>query len=151
MTVGYELPYGSHLFVPSVALRYSLFHQDSYSEGGINGLRLTNRNHQQVNVRLQVAGLGFSALNQDATRWSTTLRGGLDIYANWGDDLDATVMGFAVPYDENLNDAGVRPFLGADVEYLVTDRASLDFGVEAAYDSIDAVFGSINAGFSVLF
>ncbi len=151
VTVGYEVPYGSHLFVPSVALRYSLFHQDSYSEGGVNGLRLTNRNHQQINVRLQVAGLGFSALNQDATRWSTTLRGGLDIYANWGDDLDATVMGFAVPYDENLNDAGVRPFLGADVEYLVTDRASLDFGVEAAYDSIDAVFGSINAGFSVLF
>ncbi len=151
VTVGYELPYRSHLFIPSIGVRYSLFHQDSYSEGGANGLNLSARDHQQINVRLQVAGLGFSALNQDATRWSTTLRGGLDIYANWGDDLDATVMGFAVPYDENLNDAGVRPFLGADVEYLVTDRASLDFGVEAAYDSIDAVFGSINAGFSVLF
>ncbi len=151
VTVGYEVPYGSHLFIPSIAVRYSLFHQDSYSEGGANGLNLSGRDHQQVNVRLQVAGLGFSALNQDATRWSTTLRGGLDIYANWGDDINAQVMGFDVPYDENLNDAGVRPFVGADVQYLVTDRASLDFGVEAAYDSIDAVFGSINAGFSVLF
>ena len=151
LTVGYELPWRQYLFVPSVGVRYSLFHQDSYSEGGANGLSLSNRNHQQINVRLQVAGIGLSAVNQDATRWNTTLRGGLDIYGNWGDDIDASVMGFDVIYDENLNDGGVRPFIGADVEYLVTDRASLDFGVEGAYDSINAVFGSINAGFSVLF
>ncbi|GHB41677.1 hypothetical protein GCM10007094_33930 [Pseudovibrio japonicus] len=151
LTIGYEVPWRQYLIVPSAGVRYSLFHQDSYSESGVNGLRLDSRNHQQINVRLQLAGIGFNALNQDSNYWNTTLRAGLDIYGNWGDDIDASVMGFDVPYNENLNDGGVRPFVGADVAYEVTDRATLDFGVEGAYDSIDAVFGSINAGFSVLF
>ncbi|GHB46006.1 hypothetical protein GCM10007094_39140 [Pseudovibrio japonicus] len=151
LTIGYEVPWRQYLIVPSAGVRYSLFHQDSYSESGVNGLRLDSRNHQQINVRLQLAGIGFNALNQDSNYWNTTLRAGLDIYGNWGDDIDARVMGFDVPYHENLNDGGVRPFIGADVDYQVTDRATLDFGVEGAYDSIDAVFGSINAGFSVLF
>ncbi len=150
ITAGYEVPYRGILVIPSVSGRYTFFHQQGYSEGGPSGLNLSALNRQQINVRLEVAGVGLRALNQ-GSRWSTILRGGLDVYANWGNNVDATLGGTPIPYALEDNNGGVRPFIGADAEYRLTDRATLDLGVEAAYDSIDAVFGSINAGFSVLF
>ncbi len=150
ITAGYEVPYRGILVIPSVSGRYTFFHQQGYSEGGPSGLNLSALNRQQINVRLEVAGVGLRALNQ-GSRWSTILRGGLDVYANWGNNVDATLGGTPIPYSLEDNNGGVRPFIGADAEYRLTDRATLDLGLEAAYDTIDAVFGSINAGFSVLF
>ncbi len=95
--------------------------------------------------------MGFNTFNQMSDRWNAALRGGLDIYANWGDDVDAAIGPTPIPYFQDDNDAGVRPFIGADVEFSLNERAKLDFGAEGAYDTINAVFGSINAGFSVLF
>ena len=151
VSVGYEIPYRSLSIIPSVSGRYTYLHQGSYNEGIADGLTLSQLNRHQMNIRLELTGVGFNALNQDATRWSTILRGGLDVYANWHNDVRATVAGVSVPYTLDDNPVGIRPFVGADVEYRLTDRARLDFGLEGAYDTIDAVFGSINAGFSVLF
>ena len=151
ITAGYEIPYRDLLVLPTISGRYTFFHQASYNEGGTNGFTLSDLNRQQINIRLELTGVRFRPLNENGRGWNTSLRGGLDVYANWGDDIDASIGTNTIQYDLEEDDSGVRPFVGADVEFQVNERAKLDFGAEGAYDTVRAVFGSINAGFSVLF
>mgnify|MGYP001252835372 CR=1 FL=1 len=151
ITAGYEVPYRSILVIPTISGRYTFFHQDGYTESTANGFTLSDLNRQQINIRLELTGVGFGTLNPDGSGWNTILRGGMDVYTNWGDDIDASFAGTTIRYGLLGNDTGVRPFVGADVEYRLNERAKLDFGAEGAYDTVRAVFGSINAGFSVLF
>ena len=151
LTAGYEVPYRSILVIPTISGRYTFFHQDGYTESSASGFTLSDLNRQQINIRLELTGVGFGTLNPDGSGWNTILRGGMDVYTNWGDDIDASFAGTTIQYGLLGNDTGVRPFVGADVEYRLNERAKLDFGAEGAYDTVRAVFGSINAGFSVLF
>ncbi len=150
-TLGYKFDLGKGTLTPSVTGRYTFVRLNGASEDAMAGVKLNNQNVHDFNARLQLAYSLSGNDEETGKSWNYRLRGGLDLYRNWGDDvgfdLDDSLVTLA-GYDEQ---SGARPFIGVDVDFQLNDKINLDLGFEAAYEKDEAISGQGRLGLAMKF
>ena len=150
-TLGYEFGIGNGTLTPSLTGRYTFARLNGASEDAIAGLKMNNQNVHDLNARIQLAYSRFGKDEETGTSWNFRLRGGVDLYRTWGDDVGFDLGDDLVTLASYDDTSGSRPFIGVDVDFQLNDKVNLDFGFEAAYDSVEAISGQGRLGLAMKF
>lgn len=142
--------YGSTL-TPSLRVRYAGLYLDSYSESGSSvDMDVSDRNVHVVEVRGELA-MALATREVGSGNWHTRLKGGIDGIFNWGDNVDATLLGTNISFAAGQEDSVIRGFAGAEATFISYGGTRFIAGVEAGYDSADTFSADARLGVNVPF
>ena len=133
---------------PSLRLRYAALFLDGYTEtGSVANLTIGSRTVQIGEIRGQLA---FQPTPQtDFGTVQARLRAGVDGIFNWGDNVDAAMIGQTTSFAPGGDNAVARGFVGGDV-VMASHGGNVDFnaGFELGYGSDNAFTGEARIGLS---
>lgn len=152
LTIGTDTQILGRAVTPSVRLRYAALFLDSYTESGSSAnLSVGSRTAHFGEVRGQLAVYAKEAQTGQGAM-NAVLRVGVDGIFNWGDDVDATLLGQGIRFAPGDQDAAVRGFVGADVAFSPHGgNLFVTAGFEAGYDTNDAFSGEARIGITKRF
>ncbi|WP_143521592.1 autotransporter domain-containing protein [Pseudovibrio sp. Tun.PSC04-5.I4] len=136
LTLGYSQALSETTsLAPSLSARYTFSYRDGYEEEAVSEISHEAEARHRLDLRAQLA-FSWSGLEpNDFGVWNTRLRGGLDISAEGGDGASSSAFGQTMTIDEGDDDLGIRPFIGLDVAYNISERFDLNLSTEVAYAS----------------
>jgi uncharacterized protein with beta-barrel porin domain len=147
LTVGMHSQVMGHAITPSVRIRYSGLYQDGYSEtGSAANMTVSGRTSNAVDLRGQVRTNVSTAMNADGVT-RVDVRTGVDGIFNWGDKVDAQLLGTAISFDTGAKNSVARGFIGTDVSFAKTNGLELNGTAELGYDSNDTL--TLTAGITL--
>jgi hypothetical protein len=148
LRMGHDFASPGGVVTPSARLRYTGLFLDDYDESGsLAALSVEDRDVHIVELRGELAYRFIGSTDN----WSGRLRTGVDGIFNFGDGVDATLLGTAISFDANEDEAITRGYLGADATFDARGGLRFTAGVEAGYDTTGAFDLSGQATIAVAF
>lgn len=149
VTVGYDAHVGNLKLTPSVQARFTHFAGQGYSEKGSSGLKYSDLDGQQLDVRTQLKAALFT--QNENRSWNVNLRSGVDVFRNWGGKTEASFNGESFSISSTREEKGARAFVGADASVNLSNSFALKADAEAGLDTEEVLSGKMSVSGSLSF
>lgn len=144
---------GGSTLTPSVLVCYVGLYLDGYNESvatSAAGLPVADRDVHVVEVRGELA-LALATSEVESGFWHTQLKGGVDGIFNWGDDVNASLLGNDLSFAAGDEDSIVRGFGGAEAVFTSHGGTQFTAGFKVGYDSAETLTADARMGLNVPF
>jgi uncharacterized protein with beta-barrel porin domain len=151
LKAGHDFAAAGGVLTPSARLRYTGLFLDDYDESGsLAAMSVDGRAAHIVEVRGELA-YRFAPIAAGSGDWNASWRAGVDGIFNWGDEVEATLLGTAIAFNTGQDESVARGYIGADATFYAHGGIRLTAGAEAGYDTTGAFDLSGQATIAVAF
>jgi uncharacterized protein with beta-barrel porin domain len=139
------------MLTPSARIRYAGLLLDDYSESGsLAAMTVDGRSAHVLEARAELA-YRFAPVARHDGHWRAGLRAGVEGIFNWGENVEAVLLGMPVVFAAGRDDSVARGYAGADAEFDTAGGFRFKMGIEAGIDTAEALTLSGQIGISLPF